>query len=130
MVVMKQEDGAYIRKIASGGTALGKVLNPKGITLDGQGRIYVADNENDRVQVFENNGSFVRSIGNNQVFSSPWGVAVAEDGTLYVSDSETDRIFIFDSTDNLIGSWEAGSLSHQLIPDRLADRTGWRSLCC
>ena len=115
VVVMKQEDGAYIRKIASGGTALGKVLNPKGITLDGQGRIYVADNENDRVQVFENNGSFVRSIGNNQVFSSPWGVAVAEDGTPYVSDSEADRIFIFDSTDNLIGSWgEAGSLSHQL----------------
>ena len=115
VVVMKQEDGAYIRRIASGGTALGKVLNPKGITLDGQGRIYVADNENDRVQVFENNGSFVRSIGNNQVFSSPWGVAVAEDGTLYVSDSQADRIFIFDSTDNLIGSWgETGSLSHQL----------------
>ena len=115
VVVMKQEDGAYIRRIASGGTALGKVLNPKGITLDGQGRIYVGDNENDRVQVFENNGSFVRSIGNNQVFSSPWGVAVAEDGTLYVSDSEADRIFIFDSTDNLIGSWgETGSLSPQL----------------
>ena len=62
------------------------------------------DNENDRVQVFENNGSFVRSMGNNQVFSSPWGVAVAEDGTLYER-FETDRIFIFDSTDNLIGSW-------------------------
>ena len=41
VVVMKQEDGAYIRRIASGGTALGKVLNPKGITLDGLGRIYV-----------------------------------------------------------------------------------------
>ena len=75
-----------MRTIALNGANYNQVSNPKGIALDGQGRIYVADNGNDRVQVYENNGTFVRSIGGAEFFTSPWGVAVAKDGTVYVSD--------------------------------------------
>ena len=115
VVVMSQSDGSYVRTIAVNGGNPSQVRTPKGIALDGQGRIYVADNGNDRVQVYENNGTFVRSIGGAEFFTSPWGVAVAEDGTVYVSDIEEDRIIIFDSSGNFMGSWgERGNLSHQL----------------
>ena len=115
VVVMSQADGSYVRTIARSGTDPGQVLDPRGIALDGQGRIYVADSGNNRVQIFENNGTYVRSIGGAEVFSDAWGVAVAKDGTVYVSDSAADCIYIFDSSGNLTGSWgETGNLSHQL----------------
>ena len=115
VVVMSQADGSYVRTIARSGTDPGQVLDPRGIALDGQGRIYVADSGNNRVQIFENNGTYLRSIGGAEVFSYAWGVAVAKDGTVYVSDSAADCIYIFDSSGNLTGSWgETGNLSHQL----------------
>ena len=126
---MSQADGSHVRTIAVNGANYNQVSNPKGIALDGYGRIYVADNGNNRVQVFENNGTFVRSIGGVEYFTNPWGVAVAEDGKIYVSDSEADRILIFDGSGNLIGSWGVG-VPHQPWTDGFADRTArdfmWR----
>ena len=67
VVVMSQADGSHVRTIAVNGANYNQVSNPKGIALDGYGRIYVADNGNNRVQVFENNGTFVRSIGGSGI---------------------------------------------------------------
>ena len=105
----------FQRIIAKSGTGVGQVSNPKGIALDSQGRIYVVDNGNDRVQVFENNGTYLRTIGGPEFFFSPWGVAVADDGSTFISDAEAHRIFVFDSAGNFTGSWgEKGSLGHEL----------------
>ena len=115
VVVMNQKDGSYVRTIARSGTGLGQVTNPMGIAIDGQGKIYVVDSGNDRIQVFENNGTFLRSFGNSGIFSSAWGIALAEDGTVYVSDSGANQIRVFDGSGNLTGSWgESGSLINQL----------------
>lgn len=53
------------------GSSAGKCNNPQGVAVDFEtGRVYVADRANNRVNVFESNGSFVFAFG--------WGVA---DGT-------------------------------------------------
>ena len=115
VVVLENNYGVFQRIIAKSGTGVGQVSNPKGLALDSQGRIYVVDNGNDRVQVFENNGTYLRTIGGPEFFFSPWGVAVADDGSTFISDAEAHRIFVFDSAGNFTGSWgEKGSLGHEL----------------
>ena len=115
LVVFEDFTGNYTRTIAKSGSGLTNVSNPRGITLANNGRIYVVDRGNNRIQVYENNGTHVRSYGSNQVFNDVWGVAVTNDGTLFVSDFGADKILVFDETGNLTGSWgESGSLSHQL----------------
>ena len=81
----------------------GQVLDPSGIALDGQGRIYVADSE---ITGCKSLKIMVHMLGRLVVPSSPMpGVAVAKDGTVYVSDC-SDCIYIFDSSGNLTGSGE------------------------
>lgn len=45
------------------GTATGQFQNPTGLALDASGRVYVVDNDNQRVQVFTSGGDFVRTWG-------------------------------------------------------------------
>jgi DNA-binding beta-propeller fold protein YncE len=49
------------------GTAAGKCENPQGVAVDNEtGRLYVADQGNNRIDVFESDGTFVMAFG--------WGV--------------------------------------------------------
>jgi DNA-binding beta-propeller fold protein YncE len=44
------------------GTDAGQMDEPRGITVDSEGMIYVADTRNDRVQKFDENGVFVEIL--------------------------------------------------------------------
>ncbi|MBI4719753.1 MAG: 6-bladed beta-propeller, partial [Chitinivibrionia bacterium] len=52
--------GQYLRQWGTSGTAPGQFQFPFGIAVDGNGRVYVADSHNDRVQVFSGLGTFLR----------------------------------------------------------------------
>ena len=76
---------------------------PFGVVI-ANGRLYVADLLNHRVQIYTNlsiTPNFVRKIGtgvaaaNNNGFNQPRGVAVA-DGKLYVSDQNNHRVQVYD----------------------------------
>ncbi|MCG3180230.1 MAG: hypothetical protein BIFFINMI_02588 [Phycisphaerae bacterium] len=46
----------------AGGTGEGQFRTPAWVTCDAQGRVYVADNGNDRIQVFTADGKFLKAI--------------------------------------------------------------------
>ena len=82
-------------KVAGGwgkvGTANGQFRNPFGIATDKAGKVYVADTDNGRVQVFTPKGAFVSKFGTgvgtgNGQFLGAQDVAVAPDGTMWVAD--------------------------------------------
>jgi tripartite motif-containing protein 71 len=88
------------------GAGLGQLNSPRGIAVDAQGRVYVADLGNDRVAVFNADGSPAFNFGKKGEtapkskpgeFNEPSGVAVAPDGTVYVADAWNGRIQSFDS---------------------------------
>src|SRR5689334_21141300 len=55
---------AYILQTVWGGPAQsGTFLYPEGLDLDAQGRVYIADRGNDRVQILGANGSLVDAWG-------------------------------------------------------------------
>jgi DNA-binding beta-propeller fold protein YncE len=63
----------------------GQLVIPHGITVDRSGKVYVADRQNDRVQVFTAEGKFVTQW-KDRAMGRPYGVRIGKDGFLYVAD--------------------------------------------
>jgi tripartite motif-containing protein 2/3 len=68
----------------------GKLLGPKGITVDGNGLIYVVDNKASSILIFQQNGKLLHkfgSRGNDEgQFAGPHFVAVNSKGNIIVTD--------------------------------------------
>lgn len=72
-------------------------LQPAAVDVDEAGRVYVADVWNYRVQVFDDDGNYLTTVGGEWgslpgKFRGPAGVAVAPDGTLYISSQQNHTI--------------------------------------
>jgi DNA-binding beta-propeller fold protein YncE len=71
-----------------------------GLAIDQQGSLFVVDNGNNRVQKFENNGTFIILWGNfgsaNANFHNPTGIACDAKGDVYVVDTNNHRVQKFD----------------------------------
>jgi DNA-binding beta-propeller fold protein YncE len=89
--------------------APGEFCEPWGITVGNDGRVYVADTWNHRIQVFTTAGEFIGQFGTfgqsgssissaPSQFYGPRDAAIDGQGNLYVSDTGNKRIQVFDST--------------------------------
>jgi formylglycine-generating enzyme required for sulfatase activity/sugar lactone lactonase YvrE len=72
-------------------------LHPLAVAVDNSGRVYVADEWNNRVQIFDSNGAYLTTIGGAWGFATgqmrgPSGVAVDSAGNVYVADRDNHRI--------------------------------------
>ncbi|MEM9530027.1 MAG: NHL repeat-containing protein [Pseudomonadota bacterium] len=69
------------------------------ITLDGDGFIYVAERENERVRKFTRDGQLVTNLGREGdspgAFLNPVDLTVATNDLLYVTDQDRHRILVF-----------------------------------
>ena len=113
------------------GLGEGMFNNPKGVAVNDRDEIAVVDELNHRVQVFDSNGTFLRSFGqkgqNAGEFSRPDGIAIDRNRKMFVADSENSRVQIFNWEGRHLGSFGSeGSLDSQLsVPWGLSfDRTG------
>jgi uncharacterized protein (TIGR03663 family) len=105
----KQVEAKAIATWGSYGSGDGQFNYPKGIAVDSQGRIYVADSINHRVQVLDATGKVVLKIGSEGnapgQFREPWSVAVDGKGFIYVADTWNHRIQKFDSGGEFVTQW-------------------------
>lgn len=80
---------------------VGEFKKPMGISFDKSGNMYVADTENNRVQVLKKNGQFSHVIGSGQQgsgkgeLSYPTDTGVDSHGFVYVVDSGNSRLAVF-----------------------------------
>jgi len=99
------------RKIGTAGknhelTTPGDFSKPTGLAVDKDGNLYVADTMNDRIEVFDADGNFIRTWGKNGdgpgYFARPKGVAVDSDGHIWVADGMQDRVQVFTNEGQLL----------------------------
>lgn len=75
------------------------LARPRGVAVDAQGRVIVANTGMNRIDVFNSSGVLqftfgAGGIGNGQ-FREPFGVAVDAQGDIYVADSLNHRVQVF-----------------------------------
>lgn len=104
--VFDVQSGEHLYDIGERGAEQGQFNLPKDITLGPDNRIYIVDSGNFRVQVLEEDGSFVRSFGSVGrrfgQFSRPKGIDLDSEGNIYVSDASFANIQIFNSQGQLL----------------------------
>jgi uncharacterized protein (TIGR03663 family) len=85
----------------SAGAGRAEFAEPRGLATDARGNLYVADTKNNRIQVFDGNGQFVREFGSkgpgDGQFNEPCGLAVDPQGEIWVADTWNQRIAHFSS---------------------------------
>jgi YD repeat-containing protein len=101
---------------------------PLDLALDPDGDLWVADTENDRLQEFDPNGKFIRSIPLG-ASNRPWGIDVAPNGNIWVTEPVWfHRVSVFDHDGKLlrrIGSKGAGHLQFDFPADVEVDSGGY-----
>jgi DNA-binding beta-propeller fold protein YncE len=93
-------DGELVGTIGRGkGVEAGQFLFPTYLAVDKEGRLYVTDTLNARVQVFGADGNYLKTIGQRGdawgMFDKPKGVALDTFGNIYVVDSGWSNVQIF-----------------------------------
>ncbi len=93
------QDGEFLGKWGTEGTAKSELNGPTGIAFDGDGNMVVVDSRNHRVQQFTADGKYLDGFGSYGSapgqFNLPWGVHVDEMGDIYVADWGNDRYQVF-----------------------------------
>ena len=84
----------FSRYIGDFGYGSGALLNPEGIALDRDGRIYVADGGNSRIAIYDNYGNYIGAVGRD-VLQRPTAITVGFDGLIWVGDQGTQALYVF-----------------------------------
>jgi DNA-binding beta-propeller fold protein YncE len=84
----------------------GKFNRPTALAINSQHQVYVLDRNNHRVQLFEEEGQFIKGIGSKGrrpgQFLEPVDITVDEQDNLYVADQGNHRIQVFNPQSQLI----------------------------
>lgn len=87
-IVKFSKDGKFIKSWGRLGSAPGEFDEPHDIYVGGsRGWVYVADRKNNRIQIFDQTGSFIAAW---KQFGQPSSVFVGKDDTIYVGASFPD----------------------------------------
>jgi peptidylamidoglycolate lyase len=84
-VVKFSADGRYEFEWGGKGDAPGQFILPHGIARDAQGRIFVCDRTNSRLQVFDPKGAYLGQWKGPHI-GRPYGVDVAPNGHVFIVD--------------------------------------------
>jgi sugar lactone lactonase YvrE len=88
-VVKFSKDGKFIKQWGKHGSGPGEFEVPHALAFDSKGRLFVGDRANNRIQIFDQEGTFIAEW---KQFSRPSGLYIDKNDILYVTDSEsTDR---------------------------------------
>jgi len=104
--VFDTETFKQIGTIGKRGKEEGNFNFPSHLTVDNDGKLYVVDTMNGRVEVFDQDGKFLLAFGEfgdaPGMFARPKGIGVDSEGHIYVVDSAFNNVQIFDQEGNVL----------------------------
>jgi hypothetical protein len=109
-IVKFSKDGKFIKTWGKKGEGPGEFNLPHTLVIDSRGRLLVGDRSNNRIQIFDLEGTFIDQWTQ---FGTPSGIYVTPDDTLYVVDYNVKKgVFV--------GSARDGSVKYK-IDDAVAE---------
>ncbi len=87
-IVKFDADGNYLLEWGSPGSGPGQFDAPHGLAMDSRGRLFVADRGNNRIQIFDQDGTFLEQW---HQFSRLSGIYIDQNDVLYGVDSESNE---------------------------------------
>ena len=105
-------EGKFLLDWGEKGDEPGRFDTPHGIAVDDQGRVYIADRANSRIQIFDGDGNFLKQWQSSEL-GRPWGLEIGADGHLYVADGGDlhhtppgrNRVLKLDLKGNILEKW-------------------------
>jgi len=122
-IVKFDKTGKFIKTWGKKGSARGEIDTPHALAIDSHGRLFVGDRNNNRIQIFDQDGNYIDQWAQ---FSRPSGVFIDKNDIIYVADSESESVS--KNHDGWkrgirVGKAGDGSLT-ALIPDPVDKATG------
>lgn len=111
VLVFDADSYKLLRRIGTAGkkhtlTGPGEFSLPTNVALDGESNVYVTDTLNNRVEIFDADGSFISEFGSAGDgpghFARPKGIVVDCDGHIWVADEIQSRVQVFDKDGQLL----------------------------
>ena len=93
--------GKLLTKWGEPGTGPGQFDTPHSIVVDAEGLIYVADRQNRRVQIFDDDGNYIKEWAYKGL---PCGLFLTEDQQLYMVSGFAGEILKLDKNGKAIGA--------------------------
>jgi sugar lactone lactonase YvrE len=87
-LVRYTKEGKFVAEYGRFGSGPGEFMGAHALAFDSQGRLFVADRSNNRIQVLDREMKF---LDDWRHFGRPSGVAILQDDTLIVADSESGQ---------------------------------------
>ena len=88
-IVKFSKDGKFIKTWGKKGSGAGEIDIPHALAMDSRGRLFVADRQNNRIQIFDQDGNYLDQWFQ---FSRPSGVFIDKNDSIYVADSESESV--------------------------------------
>ena len=79
-------DGTFLARLGSTGQGHLQLSAPHALALDTQGRLFIADRDNNRLMIWDQDGQYIDQW---HQFGRPSGVYIDHTDTIYVADSES-----------------------------------------
>lgn len=86
-IVRFAADGTYLGEFGVSGSGRGEIDEPHAIAMDSAGRLFVADRQNSRIQIYDQQGN-LQAVWTQ--FGRPSGLYIDADDVLYAADSESN----------------------------------------
>ena len=96
-IVKFSKEGRYLMEWGSKGTGPGELNMPHTIVIDRRGRVLVGDRSNHRIQIFDQQGTYIDQWDQ---FGWPSGMFIDQNDILYVADYQSKRGVTYGSAED------------------------------
>jgi len=95
-------DGTFKQTWGTKGDGPGQFDLVHNIVIDKAGRVYIADRENERLQIFDADGKFIEQWMH---VGKPYGLYLDDRTNVYITDGESNKVYVTDRTGKVLTSF-------------------------